>query len=354
MAYTTINKSTDYFNTTLYSGSASTQSVNIGYNLTTDGGMVWLKPRNSADHHRLLDTVRGKDSTLSPNQTATAGDNNNFNAFTSTGFELLSGDSGWNNSGTNYISWNWVAGSGNDTGTSNSDGTITSTVSANTTAGFSIVKYTGNLTSGANIGHGLGVKPSMIIIKNLDAAESWLCYHTSLGATKHIKLNATEAAGTATSRFNDTEPTTSVFTVGNDPQTNGNSNNMIAYCFAEKKGFSKFGLYEGNGNADGAFVYTGFKPSFIIMKEYTNSGQGWCMKTNSLNERVGNPNDYFLKADTNDVENTSTSFQIDMVSNGFKLRNTDGIMNGSGRGFIYMAFAKAPLVGSNNIPATAR
>ena len=355
MAYTTINKSTDYFNTKLYTGDGNATNAITGVGFQPD--WVWIKNRGTTARHVLFDAVRGSQKAIFSHLTDAEQSTNQYgtlNSFDSDGFTVADGSSSGertNNSSENYVSWNWRAG--NSSGSSNSDGSITSTVSANTTSGFSIVKYTGT-GANATVGHGLGVAPRMVIIKNTSTAESWIVGHKSLGFTKFLSLDATNAAQTTSNRFNDTDPTSSVFSVGSADGTNKSGDTIIAYCFAEKTGFSKFGKYTGNANADGPFVYTGFKPEFIMMKESNNSGQGWCMKTNSSNERVGNPNDYFLKADTTDVENTSTSFQIDMLSNGFKIRTTDGIMNGSSDTFIYMAFAAAPLVGSNNVPCTAR
>ena len=304
-----------------------------------------------------MDTVRDAGTTLnqsiSSNTANVEGTLNNSSTLTvnSTGFDLAGTSGGTlNYTGYTYATSLWKAGG--HTGSSNTDGTITSTVSANTTSGFSIVKYTGNLTSGATIGHGLGVKPAMIIIKNLDAAESWLCYHTSLGATKHIKLNTNETAGTATSRFNDTEPTTSVFTVGNDPQTNGNSNNMIAYCFAEKVGYSKISSFTGNGNTNGSFIYTGFKPAWIMFKPTSSVTNDWYIY--DTKRYTINLNNRRLVANGNAAETTTATDKIDIVSNGFKMRHGSASFNTNNEVYIYMAFAEAPLVGSNNIPATAR
>ena len=347
MAYITFQPS-DYFNTKLYTGTGASNVI-TGVGFQPD--WLWIKNRSTTSSHIVQDAVRGATKQVYPDLTnAEVTGTDGVSSFDSDGFTVGTGVS-FNGSGHNIVSWNWKA---NGSGSANTDGSISSTVSASTTSGFSIVKYTGNLTSGANIGHGLGVKPAMIIIKNLDATESWLCYHTSLGATKHIKLNVTEAAGTATSRFNDTEPTTSLFTVGNDPQTNGNGNDMIAYCFAEKKGFSKFGSYTGNGNADGAFIYTGFKPAFVLAKR-TNAVESWVMFDNKRDPH--NVVGHVLHPNNNTVESDQTSgtlYVMDFLSNGFKLKGTDTLVNGSGSTYIYMAFAEAPLVGSNNVPCTAR
>jgi hypothetical protein len=355
MAYISFQPS-DYFNTLLWTGNSGNQSI-TGNDFTAD--LTWSKTRSHAESHVLMDTVRDAGTTLnqsiSSNTANVEGTLNNSSTLTvnSTGFDLAGTSGGTlNYTGYTYATWLWRAGG--HTGSANTDGSISSTVSANTTAGFSIVKYTGNLTSGANIGHGLGVKPAMIIIKNLDAAESWLCYHTSLGATKHIKLNATEAAGTATSRFNDTEPTTSLFTVGNDPQTNGNSNDMIAYCFAEKKGFSKFGSYVGNNNTDGIFLYLGFQARFIMIKNISTSTNGdWIIYDTARD--IDNPISSALEANQSQAEVTGTGrgLPLDITSTGIKMRHSYGESNASST-YIYMAFAEFPIVSSNDIPATAR
>jgi hypothetical protein len=232
----------------------------------------------------------------------------------------------------------------------NTDGDISSTVSASTTSGFSIVSYTGNSTSGATVGHGLGTTPSTIIVKVLnEGTYNWNVYHQSLGATKTLKLNLTNAEQTYSIRWNDTEPTSSVFSLGNAGEVNETGKNYIAYCFADVQGFSKFGSYTGNGYADGTFVYTGFKPAFVITKR-TDSTGNWLMYDN---KRIGyNPSNYFLYTNLSNVEDTSNSEWLDLYSNGFKIRATSATVNGSGNSYIYMAFAEQPLVGDN--PATAR
>ena len=211
--------------------------------------------------------------------------------------------------------------------------------------------YTGT-GANATVGHGLGSVPKMIIVKKLNGAPNWGVYHASIGATKYLELNSTSASQTATAVFNDTEPTSSVFSVGTDNKTNGSSGTYIAYCFAEKQGYSKFGSYTGNGSTNGAFVYTGFKPAFVIAKG-SSFGSAWTMSDNkrdSYNIINGQ-----LFSNTSNAEDTSASNSMcDYLSNGFKMRSTGGAMNSSGNTYIYMAFAEAPLVGSNNVPATAR
>ena len=345
MAYTTVNKSTDHFKPVLYTGNGSSQNITgVGF----DPDWIWTKCRSNAETHELYDKVRGATKRLVSNTTA-AENTESYQSFITDGF-AWSSSGNQNISGRTFVSWNWKF---NGSGSSNSDGSVTSTVSVNSTAKMSIVKFAG--TGGvATVGHGLGVAPSVILVKNLDASQNWFVCHKGMydtDSTAYINLNTTDGKSQSNNVFNGTAPTSSVFTIG---VTFTNGQNLIAYCFADLAGFFNSGIYTGNGSTNGSFMYTGFKPEFIIMKQFGANGQGWFMKTNSLNERVGNPNDYFLKADATDAENTSASFQIDMVSNGFKLKTTDGICNTNGSSYLYMAFAAAPLVGSNNVPCTAR
>ena len=348
MAYTTINKSTDYFNTKLYTGNGSSQSI-TGVGFTQD--FTWIKIRSEVNHNRLMDTVRGATKELYSDLTsAEVTGANGLTSFDSDGFSLGT-DNAFNKSSATYASWNWKA---NGTGSANTDGTINSTVSANTTAGFSIVSFTGNSTSGATVGHGLGAVPKMIILKLLSGSDNWTIYHSSLGNTKRLELNNANAPSTsATAGWNNTSPTTSVFSLGNNGQVNGSGQTYIAYCFAEKTGYSKFGSYTGNGSTDGTFVYTGFKPAFFMYKNLS-AGQNWIIQDNKRANSFNEINADF-RANLSDAEATSTSYNdVDFLSNGIKLREDNNDQNASGGSYIYMAFAEAPLVGTNNVPCTAR
>jgi hypothetical protein len=270
-------------------------------------------------------------------------------AFNSDGFSINNAAE-VNGNGATYVSWNWKA---NGQGSSNTAGSINTTyTSVNTTAGFSIVKWTGS-GDNATVGHGLGVVPKMIIVKNTYTTDDWVVYHganTSAPQTDYLTLNQTNATGDSAGVWNDTAPTSSVFTVGIADSTNGNTRPMIAYCFAEKTGYSKFGSYVGNGNADGTFVYTGFKPAFVIYKRSSGTGD-WVMATDSI---LGyNQVDTQLLTNTSSSETTNTAQSCDILSNGFKLRGTQNNSNASGSTYIYMAFGQS-LVGSNNVPCTAR
>ena len=346
MAYTTINKSTDYFNTKKYSGTGSSQSI-TGVGFQPD--LVWIKNASSGSNysHSWTDVVRGVTKKIASNNTnAEYTSTTEITSFDSDGFTVGT-DVGVNSNGSTIVSWNWKA---NGAGSANTDGTISSTVSANTTAGFSIVKYVGNGSSGATIGHGLGATPSFIIYKSLSTG-NWFVYHKSIPATKHVVLNSSNAEATASTIFNDTAPTSSLLTVGNYSQINGSGNNHIAYCFTEKIGFSKFGAYTGNGNADGSFIYTGFKPAFIIVKKATGTAESWKMW--DTKRSTFNITDKWLEPDDNQAEGSGSN-GIDILSNGFKCRQTNTAINNNNSTYVFMAFAEAPLVGSNNVPCTAR
>ena len=345
MAYISFQPN-DYFNTVLYTGNGSTNAISgIGF----QPDWVWIKQRGGTTAHNLVDAVRGVNKALSSNSTDAEGDYspNNLNAFGTDGFTLGNGSLVNVSSGT-YASWNWKA---NGQGSANSDGSITTTyTSANTTSGFSISTYSGT-GSAATIGHGLGAIPQVMIVKNTYQAEHWIVYHHKSNATPedyYLRLNDT----TASSDFpmwNDTAPTSSVFSVGTSTSVNQAGGTFVAYCFAEKKGFSKFGSYTGNGNADGAFIYTGFKPAFIMIKR-TDSSASWVMfDSKRLGYNVAN---YQLYANSN--TSYGNNVLLDITSQGFKCRANHLDVNGSGATYIFMAFAEAPLVSSNGVPATAR
>ena len=237
-------------------------------------------------------------------------------------------------------------------GSSNTDGSInTTSTSVSTTAGFSISTYTGT-GSAATIGHGLGAIPDWILLKSTSATAGWRMYHSALGATKNLILNETGGALTQTAVFNDTAPTSSVFTIGNAADINTSSANYLAYCFAEKKGFSKFGLYYGNNSTWGPFINCGFKPGWIMIKEYGASGEGWAIFDSKRNP--GNLADNSLQANITQAEEDLSSKSLNILSNGFKLKTTDGLLNGSGKTYVYMSFAEHPVVASNGDAGTAR
>ena len=345
MAYSTINKSSLHFNTKLYTGTGSSGAKGVtGVGFQPD--FLWIKNRSAAQEHWLADAVRGTTKFLE-SDTANAESSDGATglaSFDSDGFTLGTGSNRTNQSGSNMVAWNWKAAGST---ASNSSGSITSTVSANTTAGFSIVSYTGTAAN-ATVGHGLGAVPKVVITKSRVNGENWGFYHENLGNTKQLVLN-TDAAETGASAayYNNTSPTSTVFSVGTADSTNDNQN-MIAYCFAEKTGYSKFGSYTGNGVANGTFIYLGFKPAFLIIKQ-TNTTNDWFMWDNKTSPyNVTNP---YLRANTSGAAGSYD--WLDLVSNGIKIRNTSSGANTSGGTYIYMAFGQS-LVGSNNVPATAR
>ena len=333
MAYTTIDNPGLYFNTVVYAGSNSDQSV-TGVGFQPD--WVWIKNRSSTPDHMLNDAVRGAGKQINSNTTTAELDRTYFMSFDSDGFTLDGNVSDYNQNSSNFVSWNWLAG---DTASSNSDGSITSSVSVNTTAGFSIVSYTGT-GSNATIGHGLGVVPDMVIVKCRSASgRGWTVWHNALPGTHALDLNGTDAQYSSTSSWNSTVPTSSVFSVGTRLATNDNTETFIAYLLAEKKGYSKFGTYTGNGNADGTFAYTGFRPAFVMCKR--TSGTGNWQVFDSKREGFNVDNDG-LQANLANAE--ATDDDIDILSTGFKLRGTGNDLNGSGSTYIYMAFAENPFV----------
>jgi hypothetical protein len=333
----TVLKGSDYFNPILWTGDGANPRSLTGVGFQPD--FVWIKSRSNAYAHRLADAVRGVGRELFSNSTSAEVVNNNngsVQAFNSDGFTLSgsTSTSDVNGSGLTFVAWNWKA---NGAGVTNTAGSITSTVSANTTSGFSIVTYTGT-GSNATIGHGLGVAPSMVIVKNRSTTTDWLIYHVSLGATKSIAFD-TAAAITSSTRWNDTAPTSTLVSIGTSAGVNGSGNSMVAYCFAAISGFSAFGSYTGNGSADGPFVYLGFRPEFVMIKNASATGD-WFIYDTARN--TYNVADNRLKPNLSDAEGTGGSFGPDILSNGFKMRSNFGEMNGSGNTIIYMAFAENP------------
>ena len=354
MPYTTIDKSTDHFNLKLNTGDGTTNKSFTGFGFQPD--MVWNKIRSTSYAHWLYDAVRGAgaEKEISPNGTAGMGDNDNevygyISSFDSDGFSVTgsSNSSYFNQSSETYVNWYWKA---NGQGSANNDGSINTTyTSANTTAGISIIQYSGDGNNGATIGHGLGVAPKLVMIKRTDTTSNWIVGEAVLGFNKFSYLNEQDTATTNAGPFNDTAPSSSVITLGTWNDVNNSSGTYICYAFAKIAGFSDFGTYTGNGNADGPFVYTGFKPAFVMVKN-TSASNNWFIQDNL---RAGyNATNYLLKPNTNGAEDTGT--HIDIYSNGFKTRVNSANCNGSGNIMTYIAFAGAPLVGSNNIPATAR
>ena len=343
MAFTSVDDPTIYFNTVLWTGTGSSHAI-TGVGFQPD--WVWIKNRDSGNSHHLYDVIRGTTKRLASNNTnAESTESGGLTAFGSDGFTL--GTSGAvNGSSETYVGWNWIAGG---SPSSNGNGSITSSVSASTTAGFSIVSYTGNSGTVSTVGHGLGATPDWIIFKQRSGTQGWIVWQgQAFNARSRLVLNGTNTVSTSQTNFmNDTLPSSSVFTIGNDADTNNGTDTYIAYCFTEKQGFSKFGTYVGNGNTDGTFVYTGFKPAWVMLKA-TDASKSWYMFDN---KRPGfNEIDLMLLADTADTESSDA---IDFLSNGFKLRTSGSGENGSGTNYVFMAFAESPFVNSNGVPNNA-
>jgi len=336
----------EHFNTVTYTGNGTSQSI-TGVGFQPD--FVWHNMRSSARATNLYDAVRGLGSLSTNNNGAEAsGSTSGLTSYDSDGATIIyrSGvNHEVNESGQTGVLWNWKAGGA---GTANSDGSLTTTkTSANTTAGFSIVKYTGNATAGATLGHGLNDSPDLIIVKKLTAAQDWVVYHQSLGNGQAMTLNSTGGAENPTSHWNSTNPTTSVFSLGSHQKVNGTSTDYIAYCFAEKEGFSKVGTYTGNGSSDGTFVYTGFRPAYIMIKRTVN--EGWYVRDSARDPYNVGGNMLIASSNAAEYNNCSSSGNscIDYLSNGFKQRGTDTSLNASGSTYIYLAFAEYPFKHTN-------
>ena len=349
MANYTAIQPKDHFNTLLYAGASGAFVAHTGVGFQPD--FTWHKSRTGTGWHGLSDSVRGVDADpgckavyandTEVEQTSTT---EYLDGYQSDGFKT--GENGsYGANANNYFAQCWKGS--NATAVSNTSGTLTSSVSANTTSGFSICKYTG-ATGAQTFGHGIGLVPRFIMVKCLDSAEHWRVYHGSLGPSKYLRLNDTIAQQADSGPFSNITPTTTLVYVGGDDGTSKNGEDHIAYCFAEVQGFSKFGEYEGNGNADGTFVYTGFQPALVIVKN-ADGANAWEMRDN---KRPG----YNLTTGTSYPDATSaegTGVGIALYSNGFKCRASGAGQNGSGSTYIYAAWAKFPMVSSNNIPSTA-
>ena len=324
-----------HFETVTYSGTGSTNKIE---SLEFAPDLVWVKRRNSTSYHIWSDTVRGAGNYLVSNTTdaESSGGSQLINGFLKDGFQVGTENAVNNGSGT-YVAWCWKAGG---TAVTNNDGSKSVTLSANQEAGFSIIEFAGNAAN-ATIGHGLGKKPKWFIVKSRTHSQNWFVYHVSTGATKNPRLNDSAAAYTTANIWNNTEPTDTVINLGSSSGVNGNGNSYICYCWTDIPGYSKFGSYTGNGSSDGTYVHLGFKPAWILVKR-SSASENWALWDNKRDGGV-NPNGYLLRPDsTNDEGGNVTGHQIDLLSNGFKLRFTDSKGNGNGSTYIYMAFAEQP------------
>jgi hypothetical protein len=340
------------FAATLWTGTQTTQSINNAVNgVGFQPDLVWNKSRSNADFHNVFDSVRGGIARLVTNNTnAESSTGNGFAGITSTGFNLDgSGGGGDSNaSGRTYVGWQWKAGG--TPAVTNTAGSITSQVSANTAAGFSVVTYTGNGTAGATIGHGLGAAPNFVIIKCRSNVTNWFVGGSNIAAAGNGTwssvlegLNTTAAISTgATGVFNSTAPSSSVITLGTETNANGNGRTFVIYAWAAVPGYSAFGSYTGNGSTDGPFQYLGFRPRFIMFKR-TDSANVWSILDSTRD--TYNVTNLSLQPNNSIAEETGKN--IDYLSNGFKQRQTDGGWNASGGTYIYAAFAENPFKFSN-------
>ena len=355
MSYTNgLDKPSDYFTTKLFTGNGGTQTIS-GLDFQPD--FLWIKDRGSASSHYLCDAIRGSTKRLRSDTTAAEVTlTNAVTSFTSDGFAM--GDHGAVNSDTSpYVAWSWKAGTSVSGNTGGSGTAKTYTGSVNTDAGFSIIRYIGNGTAGHTIPHHLNTTPTWFICRTISAAKEYDVYHHKLASSPesdYIVLNTTAAAAGATDaadKWNDTAPTSSVVTLGDSSQINTNDGTCIMYAFSEKQGYSKFGAYTGNGNVDGSTIWCGFSPAFIMIKLTSGAGEDWKIYDD---KRLGyNAANKSLAANTNAADSNS-NISIDILSSGFKNRNTSGALNSSGATYIYMAFAENPFVTSTGVPATAR
>ena len=332
MAYTTVDNPELFFQVKKYTGTGGSQSLTFDGSEDMQPDLVWIRPSSYGDNHVLIDSVRGTNKIVRAN--LTNGESTlttMLTSFDSDGFTIGANDNVTRNSET-LVAWCWKE---------------------SPTAGFDILTFTGNASSNQTVSHNLSAVPKWWNIKRLDQASNWCTYHVGLGGADHnVFLNTTSSSQTDTTIWNNTLPTSSVFSVGNNIDANGNGASHIWYGWTDKQGFSKFGSYKGNGNADGAFVYTGFRPAFIMIKKSSGT-ENWSMYDAKRNVN-GTSNTLPLNADNNSDEAGNTGKNMDILSNGVKIKTSNGELNGSGDTYIYMAFAESPFVNSNGVPTNAR
>ncbi len=348
MAYTNIDDPSAHFQAFTYTGTGSNNSITLNGNSNLQPDLYWYKSRPNTNYHYLVDSSRGTTKYIYPNDTLAEGTvaSAYVTSFDTNGVTLGGGDSGTNTNGNSFANWVWKANGG--TTSTDTTSSITSTVQVNSDAGFSIVTYTGNGNTLGGFGHGLGVAPKVVFVKRRNAAANWCVYHKDMGAANFMKLDTNDAQ--ASGVWQGLDPNSTTVIVYSGGLVNGNGDDYVAYCFAEKQGYSKFGKYVGNGNANGSFIYTGFKPAFVMIKR-TDSTANWDMFTGAIS--TFNIISDRLRANLSNAEQTGFD-RLDFVSNGFKIRNTNTTGNTSGGTYIYMAFAENPFVTSTGIPTTAR
>ena len=356
-AYTTIDNPLEFFNTVVYTGNGV--AIGSGGNSVTGVGfqadITWIKRRDAVSQHDLYDSVQGAQKRIYPDETYAqdTGVTESLNAWTADGFNL--GNSGGGNaSGGDYVAWNWFCGTTASGSTTGSGTTKTYSYSVNATSGVSAITYEGNGTTGHTIPHGLGAVPEFIIIKDL-ASNNWNCYHVTIDWDYIFRLNTNAAAANENNRFQAT-PTSTVFSLGDDAHTNGNGNNYAAYAFAPKQGFSIFGNYIGNARVpDGRFVYCGFRPAFVIVKNQ-DAAENWEMMDNKRQgfnaPSTSNKGNWRLIPNSNAAKNTNSGATF--TATGFKLIQSSSELNANNDNYSFIAFAAAPLVSSEGVPANSR
>ena len=358
-AYTTIDDSEAHFQAVLWTGNGSANNaITLPGDTDMQPDLVIIKNRDAADDPRWFDAIRGATWYINPG-TASSGyavsteDTDTLDSFTSDGFQV-DADVTVNTNTEKYVAWCWKAGGST---ASNSTGDITSTVSVNTTAGFALVKYSGNETDDQDIGHSLGAVPKFMIFKTYSATNDWSVYHasnTSAPETDHLVLNRTNATADQVTMFSDEAPTSSVFTVGVNQDTNrSSSNNTICYCWTDIQGFSKFGVYEGNNNADGPFIYCGFRPAMVLIKAIDTTGPWVCVDNKRIESGSNFDNAVIFWNETTVEQSTNENHSMNLLSNGFKLTSADDWTNDP-ETYVFAAWAHSPFVNSSGVPNNAR
>jgi len=355
MAYTTIDDPSAHFQTAIYNGSSSSVTVTNDGNSDLKPDWLWFKKRSASGDHNAFDTSRGLTERIFPNLDSKVDTGSNGITSLTDGFTSGTFYGDVNGAGQTFVTWQWKA-NGGTTSTNDASatgvGSIDSVIQANTTAGFSIVTHTGSGSSGT-IAHGLGATPKWVLTKNrTDNSEDWAIYHVGLSSAEYyIRLNTNAAQAAGSSVWGDTAPSSTVITLGGaNGKNNASSKNYVSYCFADIQGYSKFGSYTGNGNADGPFVYLGFKPAWVMAKRTDSGSSNWMMFDSKRD--TFNVMDSYVVA--HDAQAEADYPFIDFLSNGFKWRHTSGHANASGGTYIYMAFAEHPFVSSKGVPVTAR
>ena len=350
-AYTTLNNPELYFQVKLYTGTGSSNAITLDGDEDMQPDLVYIQRRDDEGPPMFFDSVRGATKRLQTNNTdAEATGSQQLTAFGSDGFTVGTHEDA-NNSSSTYVARCWKAGTSfSNDASATSVGSIDSDGSINTTSGVAIIRWSGT-GANATIAHGIAAPKVMLIKRISGGTESWVVYHQEISPAKHLFINNTDAENADTNNFQNTATTSSVFSVGTYNQMNASgTNNMIAYCFAEKQGFSRFGSYTGNGNADGTFIYTGFRPAMVLIKR-TDATDHWLIYDD---QRGYNGDIASLRPNESHSESTASGYEIDILSNGFKARQNHDDINGSGNTYVYMSFAKAPLVNSNGVPCNAR